>query len=198
MVGAYTGRKIKIRGLYGPQDHRHLPAFHLRQLINGSHVAHLLGHVLHHFAPAILVGHHAAEEAHADLDSVPVADELADVAETVLQVMVGDVGGLDPHRLHLHVVLLLARLFFLLLLVVPVLAVIHDPADRRARFGRDFHQVEVGGLSHLHGLGGVDDTDLLAVRADQANLRHADGVVYSREGLLLSGDGLASGMLRDV
>ena len=112
------------------------------------------------------------------------------MSETVFEIVVGDVGGLDTHGLHLHVVRLLARLLLLFLLVVAVLAVIHDTADRGPRLGRDLYQVQVRLFGLLHSLSRVDDADLLALGVDQAHLRHADGIVNSRKRLLLSGDSL--------
>ena len=47
-------------------------------------------------------------------------------------------------------------------------------------FGADLDQVEVGVLGAFQRLGGVDDSELLAVGADQAHLGDADPLVDPR------------------
>ena len=95
--------------------------------------------------------------------------------------------GTQPDLLGPGGVRVLSQFF---LAVVLVLAVIHDPADRGPRFGRDFHQVQIRLFGQLHSLSRVDDADLFALGVDQAHLWHADGIVDSCERLLLSGDSL--------
>ena len=65
----------------------------------------------------------------------------------------------------------------LLGLLVLVLGVVEHPAHGRARVGRDLDQVEVALLGVAQRLGGLDDPDLLAVLADQADLGHANPIV---------------------
>ena len=75
------------------------------------------------------------------------------------------------------------------------LAVVHELADRRARGRSDLDEVEVGLLGEPQGVLDAHDADLLAVRADQADLRHADAVVDAR--LSADADLLVSTSWRD-
>ena len=59
--------------------------------------------------------------------------------------------------------LVLARRLLLLRLLVLVLRVVQDAADRRARLGSDLDEVEIALLRVAQRLGRVHDTDLLAV-----------------------------------
>jgi hypothetical protein len=105
-----------------------------------------------------------------------VAEEALDVALLGAVVVVGDLRPqLDLADVDL--LLVLAGLLGLLLLLVLVLGVVEQPADRRARVGGDLDQVEIGLAGDLQGLLGVDDTDLLAVGADQADLGNADALI---------------------
>src|SRR5262249_43910792 len=65
----------------------------------------------------------------------------------------------------------------LLLLLVPVLAVIHDPGDRWVGLGRDLDEVEILRVRVLTGLVGRCDPDLLSVLVDEPHSRYADPVV---------------------
>src|SRR5690606_12425511 len=77
----------------------------------------------------------------------------------------GDVARLPP------------RLLGPLRRLVLVLAVIHDPADGRARLRRHLDEVEVGRAGDREGLGQGLDPDLLTVRTDEPHLTGADAVV---------------------
>src|SRR4029077_13714379 len=73
--------------------------------------------------------------------------------------------------------LVLARELLLLLLVVPVLAVIHDATDGRNRVGGHLDEIEVLGPRVLQGLVAPLDADLRPVVVDQSHLRYADGFI---------------------
>ena len=68
----------------------------------------------------------------------------------------------------------------LLRALVLELAVVHELADRGAGGGSDLDEVELGLLRQPQGVLDAHDADLLAVRADQADLGHADAVVDAR------------------
>jgi hypothetical protein len=78
---------------------------------------------------------------------------------------------------HVHLLLVLAGGLRLLLLLVLVLRVVQDPADRRLRGGRDLDQVEVLLLGPGQRLLGRDHADLLTALVDQAHLGNADALV---------------------
>jgi hypothetical protein len=68
---------------------------------------------------------------------------------------------------------------FLLLGIAP-LAVVHDPADRGPRLGRNFHEVETSLGGPSLGVGGFDDSDLLIVLVDQADRRDTNLLVATK------------------
>jgi hypothetical protein len=73
--------------------------------------------------------------------------------------------------------LVLAGGLGLLLLLVLVLRVVEDAADRRLGLGGDLDQVEGALAGALQSVRGRDDPDLLAVLVDQAHLRDPDPLV---------------------
>ena len=85
--------------------------------------------------------------------------------------------GSELDLLDVDLRLVLAGQLGLLLQLVPVLAVVHDTADRRIRLGRDLDQVEVSRVRVLTRLVSRLDPELLAVLVDQPDTRDADGVV---------------------
>ena len=64
-----------------------------------------------------------------------------------------------------------------LLLLVLILAVVHDPADRRHRGGRDLHQVEAFLPGDGQGLRRGHDAQLLPRVVDHADFADADAFV---------------------
>ena len=72
---------------------------------------------------------------------------------------------------------MLARQLLLLLLVVPVLAVVHDTAHRRVGVRRDLDEVEILGPRVLEGFVARLDADLRPVVVDQPHLRYADRLI---------------------
>jgi hypothetical protein len=120
--------------------------------------------------------HLPATEGQGHLDLVALVEELLHLASLgvevalgdlrpVLHLLDGDAAGLPPRFLRL-----LGRL-------VLVLAVIHDPADRRVGLGGHLHQVEVGFACDGQGFGQRPNADLLTVRTDQTHLAGAYAVV---------------------
>ncbi len=75
---------------------------------------------------------------------------------------------------------MLPRELGLLLLLVPVLAVVHDPRDRRVGLRRDLHEIEALVVSEGARVVGRLDAELLAVVPDQPDARHPDLVVHAR------------------
>jgi hypothetical protein len=122
------------------------------------------------------VGLLPAPEHDRDLHLRALVEESLDVA--LLGVVVVD-ADLRPELdlLHLDLHLVLAGLLRLLLLLVPVLAVVHDPRDGRVRLGRDLDEVEVLAVGVLARLVGGLDSELVAVLVDQPDARGANRVV---------------------
>ena len=76
--------------------------------------------------------------------------------------------------------LVLAGEFRLLLQLVAVLAVVHDPGHGWIRLGRNFHEVEVLAVCVLTCLVRRLDPELLAFLTDQSHAWNTDRVVDSR------------------
>ena len=85
----------------------------------------------------------------------------------------------DPEFDFLHIdgSLTLPRFFLSFLLFIEILAVIHDPADRRFGFGSDFHQVQVFFFGQVQGIVQGHDTKLFPVRRVDTNFSCADGFI---------------------
>ena len=126
-----------------------------------------------------------------DLDLRALVEEPNDVALLGLVVLDGDLRP-ELDLLDVNLGLVLSSLLGLLLLLVPVLPVVHDPGDRRLRLRRYLDEVEVFAVGIVEGFAGGFDPDLGAVLIDQPNLWDADAFVDPRLGfgrwLLRSGE----------
>ena len=129
-----------------------------------------------HLLAALLVDDVAPAELDPGLHLVALGEKLARVLRLEVEVVV-----FDPrphlHFLELHLVLLLPSLACLPLLLVAELPVVHDPAHRRVRHGRDLDEVELEATGHPQRLGNGFDPELVAVGTDQADLTGPDAVV---------------------
>src|SRR5262245_2394750 len=155
------------------QHHRHAAAFHARLLLDGRDVAELVRDAVEHRLPELGMRDRAATEEDRDLHPVSVAEEVADVADLEVDV-VGTRLGTDLHFLQDRRRGLLPRLLRLLLLRVPKLPVVHDPADRRVRGGCHLDEIEVALLRDAHRVLRRHDAELRAVGVDDADLARAD------------------------
>jgi hypothetical protein len=77
----------------------------------------------------------------------------------------------------LDLFLLLARLVLFLLLIEPKTPIVHQAADRRVRIRNNLDQIQARLGRPLHGIGQVENPDLLAVLGDQTNLWNQNLVV---------------------
>ena len=159
-----------------------------------SHAGKLGNRALHHIETDLGVRHLAAAELEAHLHLVAVVEEFLGVTQLRLEVVLLDARGeLDLLDLAGRGL----RVRGLLLLLVDVLAEVHDPAHRRRRVGRHLNEVEAVFQREVDRLGGVDDPELFALGGDQPHLRHLDPVVAAdgREGVdvaTLKGSGAAA------
>ncbi len=76
--------------------------------------------------------------------------------------------------------LLPAGLFLLDVALVPVLAVIHDPAHGWIGLRRDLDQIQIERSGLVQRVAGIDDADLLSIRSDQPDLWRPDPIVDPR------------------
>jgi hypothetical protein len=86
----------------------------------------------------------------------------------------------ELHFLELDHLLALLGFVQLLLLFVLELAEVHDLADRRVRLRVHLDEVEVGFARDALGLRGRDDTELVALGADDSDLGNANALVGAR------------------
>src|SRR6478736_9130644 len=115
----------------------------------------------------------ASPEHDRDLDLRPLVQEPDDVA--LLRLVVVN-SNLRPELDLLDVDrnLVLARDFGLLLLLVAVLAVVHDPRDRRIGLSRDLDEVEIPSVRIVQRLLDRLHPELAAFLVDEPDLRDAD------------------------
>ena len=111
-----------------------------------------------------------------DLHLGALSEEAEDVALLGLVVVDSDLRS-ELDLLDVYLGLVLAGELGLLLLLVAVLPVVHDPRDRRIGLGGDLHEVEALRLRVLEGLRRRLDAELLATFVDEPHPRHADRVV---------------------
>src|SRR5690606_2934201 len=161
------------------QHHRELPRVDVAAAaLDAGQVVQLHGDAVEKVEALLRTAQLPAAIAHRYLHLLPLLEEAAGVPE--LHVEVVDVSaGAELELLHLHRVPALACLTRRLLLLVLVLAPVHDTADRGASGGGDFDEVQpvlAGTLS-----GGFDgkDSELFAVGADYSDRGEADLVVDS-------------------
>ena len=119
-----------------------------------------------------------ATEHDRDLDLVSFFKEAKRILELHVEIMLLNVRP-QLDLLDRDDLLLLLRLFLPLLLLVTVLAEIHDAADRRLCLRRDLDEIEMLLFRHAQGVARRHDAELLAGRARDAHLANADFFVDS-------------------
>ena len=152
----------------GTDDHDHLAAFHLGEVLYPAHFFGVFSHPFEQLTTKVLVRHLAATEAQSDLHLVAAFEELEDVAHFHI-VIIGVRVRAELDLFDLDDLLLLAGFALTLLLFVFELAKIHDLAHGRIGVGRDLDQVEPGFFGHFHGARRCHNADVFTVRTDQAD-----------------------------
>ena len=158
----------------GREHHIDLLAKELGLGIGVAHAGEFVEAAFDHGKADLGVGELAAAELEAELHLVAVREELLGMAELRQEIVLGDAGGeldlLDAAAGGLRVTLLL-------LLLVDVLAEVHDAAHGRRRIGGHLDEVEPYLKREVDGLGRVEDAQLLAFGGDHPDLRNLDAVV---------------------
>ena len=168
----------------GADQHDHLAAFHLREVLDLTVVFDILGNPFEQFAAKILVCHFAATKAQGDLDLIAVAQKLVDVTHLDLIVAAVRVGP-EFDFFDLDDLLLFAGFGLTLLRLVFELTEIHDLAHRRICVRRNLNKVKPCFIGHHHGAGRGHDPFVFAIGADQADFGRVDVFVDARAGVTL-------------
>src|SRR5262245_43612167 len=108
----------------------------------------LIGKLIEKGLPQIGVGHFASAEQDRKLDFIPGVEELGGLASLRFQIVVVDLRS-DADLFQFDDVLVATRFALLAALLVPVLAVVHQPADRRHGVWRYLDEVESALTRHL-------------------------------------------------
>src|SRR6185436_7071949 len=137
LLGDGCGLRLAAAALRAArQDGVHLIAFHPRHRLSKRHVAQLGDQPLQDAPADFRVRHLAPAEKDRRLDLVAVLEKALDVLLLELVVVLVALGP-ELDLLDLDHLLVLPGLARALLLLVLVLAEVHDPADRRVRSRRD-------------------------------------------------------------
>ena len=136
----------------------------------------LIGKLIEQGLSQVGVGHFASAEQDCKFHLIPGVEELGCLASFGLEVVVVDLGP-NADLFQLDDVLVTTRLALLAALLIPVLAVIHQPADRRHGVGCYLNKVEPSLTRHLERIKGRNDANLLALFVNEPNLANADALV---------------------
>jgi hypothetical protein len=128
-----------------------------------------------------LVRHFAPAKTQRDFHLHVFAQEVDGVAQLHSEIVRVDLRA-ELDLFDLVGVLMFPGFLVLLGLLVTVFAEIHQAANRRDGGGGDFNQVHPVRPGHVDGVRQRDDTELLAVGADDANFAGADFPVYPDSG----------------
>src|SRR5260370_17165735 len=146
-----SGRRLRGCSLFRSEQRHQDVCLHARPELKLLVVGDLFQQPVHLGAPHFLVRHLPATMEDHGLHFMAFAEELDDL---VLPHLVIVLGGIGPklHFLELRALVALALLMSLLVLLVEVLPVVGDLADRRVGRGRNLPQAETPPARHPHGL----------------------------------------------
>ncbi len=125
------------------------------------------------FLPMLGIGDFTPPEHHGDLHLVVLLKKLPDMLDLDLQIMLLRLGS-ETDLLDLNDRLALFGDLNLLALLVSEFSIIHDPADRRRRGGRHFHQIQTRLGRLRQGIRQRNDPQLLPVHIDYPDRRSPD------------------------
>ena len=160
----------------GRDDHDHAPAFHVGRDLDGRQIRRRLDHAVEDVHAGLRVRDLAAAEHDREPDLVAALEEAADMLHLEVHVVPFRLGteldllDLDGRRV-------LAGLLLLLGLLVLVLAVVHDAADRREGARRDLDEIQPLLLGQAQRLMGGHDARLRLFVDDDPHLGNPDAVV---------------------
>ncbi len=159
--------------------HQHLPAFHLRRLLDLGVFCRIVAHPLQQRQAEFTMRQLATTEAQGELHLVAFLDEAMHRLHLGVVIMVIDV------RTHLDLLDLLRLLVLaggsgLFLRFVFELADIQNLAHRRIGAGGDFDQIQPHFMRRGNGFLGVEHTQIFPVLIDDADLGDGDELIIAR------------------
>src|SRR5215831_13052616 len=167
---------LHSRVLRWRQHHHHVASVEERLRLDLPDVLDVVGQAHQQVASALGMRRLAAPEHDRHLDLGALVQKALDVSLLGLVVVLADLRS-ELDLLDVDLGLVLPRELGLLLLLVAVLPVVHDPGDRRICLRCDLDQVEALVEGVLHRLARRLDAELRAVLVDQPDLRRPDVVV---------------------
>ena len=123
--------------------------------------------------------HFASTEADGHFDLHPISEPTTCISYlegTMVLICLGP----QSDFFHLNFGLSPFRLTFFFCPFVDELSKVHHTADRWFCVGRDLDQVELGIVGNFQGLFDGHYTDIVTIRADQADFRNTDAFIYSK------------------
>lgn len=168
-------------------EHRHRAPFHAGRLFNQSMRPQLLGQLIEEAASNVGMRHLSTTEENRQLDFVTAIKEPGGLATLRFKIVIVDLGP-NSHLFEFNDVLVLPRFPLFAALLVPELAVIHEPADWRNRIWRDLNQVKTPVACHLQRFKCRDHPNLGAFLINQPDFTNPDSLIDA--GLDWSGNSL--------
>ena len=162
--------------LCGRDHHDHVATVDRGVRLDGAELGHILGELAEQAHALLGTRLLATAEQDHGLDLVAGLEEALGALELGLVVVRVDLET-ETNLFEDRVRLVAPGLLGLLRCFVLELAVVHDLDDGRLRVGSNLDEVEIGLLRQTQGDLDADDADLLSVRADEADLGHADAVI---------------------
>src|SRR5215210_9472526 len=161
---------LPLMGLFGfflrGHDHHHVAPVQIRLALDAPEVVEVGSEAPEESLSEFRMLDLTSAEHYGDLHLVAAAQEALDVAALGVEVVVADLGP-ELYLPHVDVDLLFAGGLAGLLLLVLVLAVVHEASHRRIRVRGDLNEVKVHPLGCVHRLADVLYPQLLAVGRDQ-------------------------------
>jgi hypothetical protein len=160
-------------------EHDHRPPFEPGRLLNSPVGPKQIGKLVEKPPPNVRVRHFAPAEKHCQFDFVTRVQEPGSLPAFGFEIVIID---LRPNAdfLKFDNVLVAARFTLFPALLIPELAVIHEPANRRDRIRSDFDKIEPALTGHFQRISRRNDPNLLACLVDESNFPNPDSLIDAR------------------
>ena len=166
----------RLFGIFGAEEHGHVASLELCALGHSGNFIAVSAKLLEQLFAERRVRHFAAAETNGNFDPVAIFQELLGIFDLGIEVVGVDARG-HANLLDLDDLLVLSGFLFLLELLEPELAVVHDLADRGNGVRRDLDQIEIFFFGQRQSSGGRHNTKLIAFSSDHAEFLVPDFLV---------------------